>query len=237
MSEIANHGLQKVDTLTPDERDRVEILFMHGPPGLLSVGMTPMEVHAFLQRPGVMQVMLALTSEFRQRDDALARQQFMSRRAISRLIPVAISVLRRSLAGEVYARDVSGNVIRDQTGDFVVEVPAPTSNMLTSAQDVLDRMGVVVDKKISIVGEVDLREIMATQVGDAPVASVEYDAGDLTEEQKALSREKRRNVVERLFPTIHSYMEQEKKRERAVGKRRVVQKRQNDKRKVKASGK
>ena len=79
--------------LSSEDRLCVERLFAFGPAGLLESGMLPDLAVAFVARPDVRAYLEELILEFKSQEDHLARQKFMARRDISRLIPLAIRVL------------------------------------------------------------------------------------------------------------------------------------------------
>ena len=97
--------------------------------------------------------------------------------------------------------------MRDAFGDYIVQHAEPTRLMVTAAKDALDRVGVVPDAQ-PLRLELDARKVLNQTVH--PV-TVSYPEGTVTEEQKAMSRERRRNLMGMLAPVIVQAKQDEKK--------------------------
>ena len=197
--------------LNSEERNTIELAFMRGPGVLLELGWNRDQIISFFERPDVKFEVAALTHEFSKKDHYAARLKFGLKRELSKLGQVATAILGTALAGPIYMRDKAGNVITDAKGHPVLREVGPTRNQLVAATEILDRVGVASEGKGGPVGDRSGMEInfnfgqderMKVQIADDP--------SHTTREEKALSRERCRNVIAVLaqkLPTIKARAE------------------------------
>jgi hypothetical protein len=197
--------------LTKEEQQNVLVLFMHGWSGLFESGLSFEEVKAFTSRVEVHEYLELLNNEFKTHDDVLARQKFIMQRLLGRMTTQALHVIRQSLEGPTYARGGPHNaVLYDAEGNYVVKEAAPTNNQLRAAHDLLDRLGVNIEQPMPSKNELNVTQIInnhATPAGHLGGSVAYDDGGNLTEAQRALSREKRRNLLDGLRKHVPAQVE------------------------------
>jgi hypothetical protein len=185
--------------LTDDERARVESLFMHGAAALIESGMSPDQCAEFIRREDVTAAMDELGREYKDRDAHDARRVFLTKRSLSRLLPAAVSVLREALRGPSYVR-VAGRVVVDSHNNPIMSDPPVHSAQMDAARDILNRMGVSIQAKDRVtMPDVNIQMLLSQSVN---AATLGYAKDDVNEDQKALSRERRRTMVMRLLPKL-----------------------------------
>lgn len=217
-------------TITAQERQLVHDTFSQGPSALLDAGYTQESLLSFLGRADVLAEIALLNQELQHQSEIDARSKFLTRRTVARMGPGALAVMARALAGPVYLRDPkTGAILQDGNGKKLIAEAAPTGVQMRAAETVLDQIGVTRDKTLPFVdpqGGFDPRKLLgsADEVVDA-----DFDIKGLTEEQKALSREKVRNVIETLCPRIdeareNMKQEQDEEAKRVTARRKPVKK-------------
>lgn len=182
-------------SITPVERRLIHRAFSYGPSALLDAGLSPEEIETFLDRPAVKAEIALLESEYKNRDAIQSLSRFMAQRSLLRSAPDAVDILRRAVAGTLYARDEHGRVLRDENGNPVEMDSSTFRNTLHAAEQVLDRIGVA-DKTKD--GNVDVDINMLFQKIEESKVEVRLNPDYESPEEKGLSREKIRNAIELL---------------------------------------
>ena len=179
----------------------VEALFVQGPAALLEAGMTRDEAVAFYRSPPVALAMMELDREYTHHTTLHAHAKFAAERGLHRLLPDAVEVYAQAVQGPVYARDAEGHVLNDDNGYAVFATPEPTPVQVRAARTILDGCGVADPKVIAAsAGEANMKLLFAGTEEETVV--VESDPSLVTEEQRALSRERVRNVILSLIPEL-----------------------------------
>lgn len=182
--------------LTEADRQLLQRAFAHGPAALVEEGFSAADAAAFLARPDVQQAWAAFQREYDKQEVIFGHTKFVLRRQLTRLGPGATAILATALAGPRYARNAQGTILTDAKGHPILEEPEPTFGQLHAAKEVLDRLEVVNRTKdegartnINILFQQDRTEQRTALVVDPALES---------EEQRALSRERVRNIIEAL---------------------------------------
>jgi len=197
--------------------DRLDVLlanrvFAEGPSALLDAGLTNKQQADFLARTDIQAFLRQQTEELKENDALLARTRFAALRALQRMAPTAVQIMADAMNGTVYEKNKDGTV-KLQTivrGDGVhkivpvVKTYAPSHNQIVAAQDVLDRLGVhdkaEVDKGAGIKVNVLFNHVVTNN-------TLTYAPELKTEEEKRLSRERMRTVLQKLLPKIDGIKE------------------------------
>ena len=186
---------KREDSLSDEDRDLAHELFARGPGALRDSGWTDEQINNFLQRPEVQKEVNLLFHEYESREAMEARVVFNIRRRLRKSAHKAISVLDKSLDGPTYKRDLKGHVEYDEKGRPLEKEPEPTRTQFNAAQEVLDRLGVVVPEGVSI----NLDDIFDTApMKEVPDELTQYE----DEEERAASYERLRTAMEELAPHI-----------------------------------
>jgi hypothetical protein len=187
-------------TLTKAERDILQRAFQFGPAVLFEEGWTIAKVTDFIGRLDVKAEWDLLQSEYNNQDPLMARTRFFAKRKLTRLAPDALSILERTLAGPVYARDRSGNILKDATGKPIIRQCPPECSQREAASEVLDRLGVgtpgAIEKGI-MDRAADVNVNLLFRKGTEVEVTVQQDQS-VSEEERALSRERVRTAIELL---------------------------------------
>jgi hypothetical protein len=182
--------------LNSDERNTIELAFMRGPGALLERGWNHDQIASFFDRPDVKLEIEALTHEFAKRDIYAGRLKFGLKRELARFGQGATAMLGAALAGPIYMRDNEGNIITDAKGHPVTREVGPTRNQIVAATEILDRIGIPPEGKSGPGGERGNVEVNLTFGQDERMKlKIEDDPVHTTKEEKALSRERCRNVI------------------------------------------
>lgn len=185
--------------LTAEDRHLLNLVFMHGLSALVERGMSAAQVQAFVTRPEVMNGLMDHVGEFANREQMLTRTRFWLLRQVTRLGAAAVDTLRQSLDGPEYDRDESGIVKIDSRGLPMIRGVPPTTQQLTTAIDLLNRLGVKVDDK-SEVGDITSASILGEQ--ERKKVELASDPSHNKEEQRALAREKARVAIQQLTQVL-----------------------------------
>lgn len=197
----------------------IERLVIGGPEALVEIGLSLTQVKDFMERPEVKAKLESINTEFNHQDVVTSLTKFATRRKLARMIPDSLDVLRNALAGPVYAQeevvDTAGNeftVVRhDIQGNPIIRIPEPTRNQLKAAAEVLDRTGVVSVNKNERLPSMNINLLLKQeQISDI---QIEMDPELTTSEQQSLSREKVRNVIEKLSKGLNKVVTGEKVKE------------------------
>jgi hypothetical protein len=185
------------------EADLARLAFMRGPAALLDAGYTAEAIQDFIARPAVRDLMAALASEYKNEEILFGRARFMAKRDMLPAIPDAVRVLRAAIVGPTYARDPQGGIVRDSRGRPVI-LNAIDDQQLVAANQLLDRVGVG-DKKSVSSQDVNVNVLFtgASEARDMVAKSGE----NMTHEQRVISRERMRAVVEALAPHLMALRE------------------------------
>ena len=200
--------------LTTEERNHIEVAFMRGPAALLEEGWNPDMIQQFFDRADVRIEVEELIKEFRGKDAHEARLKYGLKRQLSRLGQGATAILGAALAGPIYARDQESNIIMDAKGHPVLREIGPTRNQLVAATEILDRVGVAPANRLTqgVGGSTGQIQINLTVGGDERLKiDIADDPTHTTVEEKALSRERCRNVIEVLSKKLPKFRETARK--------------------------
>lgn len=182
--------------LSTDERNNIELAFMRGPGALLELGWNRDQIESFFERSDVKFEIEALTHEFAKREDYAARLKFGLKRDLARVSQGAAAMLGAALAGPLYSRDKNGLVITDAKGHPVIRETGPTRTQIVAATEILDRVGVTSEGKGGPGGERRGVEVNLNFGQDARAKiTIDDDPKHTTKEERALSRERCRNVI------------------------------------------
>lgn len=181
--------------LTEADRQLLQRIFAFGPAALVEEGYDAKQAQDFLARSDVQEAWAALQREFDKQEVVFGHTRFTLRRQLSRLGPGATAILAAALAGPQYARSKDGTLLTDAKGHPIVVDPEPTFGQLHAAEDVLDRLDVAGKTKDD--GARTNINILFQQEREARV-TLPVDPTLETEEQRALQRERVRNVIETL---------------------------------------
>lgn len=187
--------------LTEAERNLVKRVFALGPGTLLDEGYTPDTASVFLSRIEVNQFLTLLLRESQVSDVTASRTKFLGRRELSPLLNPSVATIARALMGPVYVRAPDGSLIRDAKGRYLVTDPGPTAMQLSAATDVLDRLNVRPESKVVFSIEADATLPVLPAVASESTALESHNFG-VTEEERSLSRERIRNVLSALAPSV-----------------------------------
>jgi hypothetical protein len=182
--------------LTDQEVNLVRRAFAQGPAILLDEGFSVESATAFINRPDVKEAMGLLSRELGVADVTASRIKFLAKRSLAALVNPSVATLARALLGPSYARTPEGHILRDAKGRVVLTDPGPTDVQVSAASQILDRLNVTADPKLAIVmsgGDVVSR-LLPSPVS-AKATALEADGLGNTEEERALSRERIRNVM------------------------------------------
>jgi hypothetical protein len=195
-------------SMTEQDKQLVRDAFAHSPTFLIDNGMTREQAAAFLTRPDVVAMLKGLELEMEQQEGLYGRQRFMTKRSLSRLTTKAVKVLEAALADPVYTRDpATGKILFDvKTGVPFRDEPGPDPVQIGVAQDVLDRMGMSGKKNDEFNENAGMTVNVLFDQAIAPV-KLSYDEKDSAPEQQAQSRERRRNALARVLPTLVATIE------------------------------
>jgi hypothetical protein len=182
-----------VKQLSPEEKELVHEVFARGPTVLIELGYSPAQVREFMHRSEVDEEIKLLEIEMENLDSLMARTKFATYRQLMALRPRAVEILAQSLDGPVYQRDSeTGAILYNEKNQPLVEDLPPTASQTTSAESVLDRVGVHrLQKHEPLPPSVNLNVLFGVEVKK----ELELDPELQTEEQRALARERIRNVI------------------------------------------
>jgi hypothetical protein len=185
--------------LTDQERSLVRRMFAQGPSVLLEEGYTADTVKGFMARDDVKAELEVLQIEFNNQEALFGRSKFASKRQLTKLSPGAVAILGQALAGPTYARSNDGAVLNDAKGNPILMQPEPTAIQLRAAETILDRIGVEGDMKVDRAQDVNLRILFHPDT--TKKVKIEQDEA-LSEEERALARERIRNAIEKIIPKL-----------------------------------
>lgn len=189
--------------LTEQESLLVRRLFAQGPSALFEEGFTTAQLDEFMSRAEVKRELHLLEQELKHKDILEQRSRFLTRRTMSRLTGGAVAVLGRAMQGPVYVRDNEGNILRDNEGRLRIAEAGIDRTQLDAAKTVLDTLGIG-DPKVVTLQDVNVTAILRQHVdAEAKAAAVlDQDPALVKEEQRVLSRERLRNVIQKLLPDL-----------------------------------
>lgn len=201
---------------------------------LVQAGYSADQVRAFFDREDVQLEMAAMDREFKHASTFNARTQYATRKSLAQLSPGAVGLLARAMAGPVYARGPSNEILRDARGFPIIREAELSPMQLRAAEIVVDAVGGKDAKMDGYRGDVQINVLLAnTKQG----VEIEHDVSATTPEQKALSRERMRNAIDRLMLKLPAVQERVQKalaspstidvsatKPRVVKKRKVVSK-------------
>lgn len=179
--------------LTPDDRSLVQRIFAQGPAALAEAGYDGDEATIFLQRMDVVGEWAVLTREHDNQEVLFGHTKFVLKRQLSRLGPGATAILAQALAGPEYMRDEEGGIVTDAIGRAIMLRPEVTPVQLAAAKDVLERLEVSGRIRDDVTGKLNIKVLFEKDRGDA---TIEIDPALKSEEQRAFSRERTRNMIE-----------------------------------------
>lgn len=182
--------------LTDQERKLLQTAWSAGPSVLLNAGYTSSQIHAFFDRDDVQLEMSALDREFKHGAAFDARTRYATRKQLSQLSPGAVGLLAKAMAGPQFVRDPEGRIMRDARGYPILREAEISPAQLRAAEIVVDAVGGKDSKGTDYRGDVEINVLLTA--GEKTV-TIEHDAALKTPEQLALSRERMRNVLDRLL--------------------------------------
>ncbi|KKL87581.1 hypothetical protein LCGC14_1933270 [marine sediment metagenome] len=184
--------------LSSDERNTIELVFMRGPAALLERNWTLEQIYEFFDRLDVKAEMELLAQEFKHQEAYHSRIKFGIKRQLARLAPGATAILGAALAGPLYSRDSEGRIQMDVKGQPILAEAGPTVSQVRAATEILDRIGVGEERQggldRGVAPDVNVNVILHRD--EKMRYKVETDPNYTTEEERALSRERMRNVIE-----------------------------------------
>lgn len=190
--------------LTDEETNLVRRIFAQGPGILLDAGYTLETAPKFMERPDVKATLELLSREMAVSDVTASRTKFLGRRALAPLLNPAVATVARALLGPTYARDKNGVVLRDTKGNFQVTDPGPNGTQISAATDVLDRMNITPESKVAMLldgGDMVMRVLPVVSSSRTLLENPQLGA---TEEERALARERIRNTIMSLLPSVRT---------------------------------
>lgn len=195
--------------LTAEEQTLCRELFCQGPTVLFEQGFTPEQAMEFLKRDDVIQHLQVLERDYKNSAEYETRTRTTAKRALGKLSAGAVAILGHSLAGPQYMRNPDGSIKTDAKGKPLVQRPAPTDQQVRTAQSILGKMGVG-DQRVTAAdlltvqaGEINIQVILQQAHEESkPAVALKQDPDLLTEEERALSRERIRNAIEKMMPKL-----------------------------------
>jgi hypothetical protein len=189
--------------LTEQESLLVKRLFAQGPSALFEEGYEDSQVEAFMAREEVRRELRLLEQELKHKDVLEQRSRFITRRNLQRLTGGAVAILGRALQGPVYLRDEEGAIRRDAKGHPLLAEDAIHPSQMVAARTIIDTLGVGEAKPVTL-QDINVTALIQQQLNaeTKAMAVLDHDASLVKEEQRVLSRERMRNVIERMMPKI-----------------------------------
>ena len=181
--------------LNASERHLVHTAFGQGPTALTEAGMEAQAVSDFLQRDDVQAELRLLTKEFEHQDSIDALIKFSAKRELRGMKGIATNVIRQALIGPEYLT-LNGEVQRDEMGKPILICAEPSQGQRQTAMNVLDRLNVLPNPNATATANVDVT-VLFNQNEESTV-EIKTDNTHTTEEQRSLSRERVRNIIETL---------------------------------------
>lgn len=188
--------------LNDNERKLLQTAWNSGPSALLLAGYTPAQISEFLKREDVQLELTALDREFKHASAFDARVRYSARKSLAQLSPGAVGLLARAMGGPVYARGPVGEILRDARGFPILKEAELTSTQLRAAEIVIDAVGGRDPRGADYRGEVQINVLLSPT---EKAVTIEHDAAATSPEQKALSRERMRNAIDRLMLQLPKY--------------------------------
>jgi hypothetical protein len=189
--------------LTEQESLLVKRLFSQGPAALFEDGYDDAQAEAFMTREEVRRELRLLEQELKHKDVLEQRSRFMTRRNMQRLTGGAVAILGRALQGPVYMRDDEGAILRDAKGKPRIAEASIEPTQLAAAQTIIDTLGVGDAKPVTL-QDVNVTALIHQQLTaqSKAMAVIDHDPSLEKEEQRVLSRERMRNVINKLMPMV-----------------------------------
>lgn len=185
--------------LTEAERKLLQTAWSAGPSVLLNAGYTAEQIRLFFERDDVQSDLVAMDREFKHAADFDARTRYTTRKQLSQLSPGAVGLLAKAMRGPLYVVDEQGNVMRDARGFPIIREAELTPAQLRAAQIVVDAVGGSDQKASDYRGDLQINVLLST---GQRVVTLDHGDKDMTPEQKAISRERIRNAIDRLLPRM-----------------------------------
>ena len=134
-SDVRGDPRQRLTALTNDEKQYCHGLVVRGVQYLhVELGWQMNELRRFLARSDVISHIEYLQQQYGDRTGIQERQQFLATRRLHEMVPAALSVLARALAGNIMGTD--------ETGAPVVKSYAPARGQFDAAVEILDRANI-----------------------------------------------------------------------------------------------
>lgn len=181
--------------LTDSERKLLRAAWTTGPSVLADAGYSVDQIRGFFDREDVLLEMEALDREFKHAAAFDARTKYQTRKGLAQLAPGAVGMLARAMAGPKYARGVQGEILRDARGYPIIQEAEPTGAQLRAAEIVVEAVGGKDGKNEGHRGDIQIGVLIAS----TDKVTIQHDESATTPEQQALSRERMRNVIDRLM--------------------------------------
>lgn len=189
--------------LNDQERSLVQRVWSQGVAPLYEEGFDADAIRVFLHRHDVQAEMQLLDQEHKHLKTIEARRRYITTRNMAKLSDGATAVIARAMAGPRYVRNPeTGQILNDANGNPIVEQAEMTPMQMRAAEAVLDALGVGDHRKGNEPVHVEALQlnVMVETTEEAP--DIEYDPDAVSEDQRALSRERVRNAILQLMPGI-----------------------------------
>lgn len=157
------------------------------------------ESKEFIDRDDVRAALSLLTREFHNQEEIFARTRFAVKREMARSGLDAVRVLREALTGPTYAHAEDGGLLLIDGKPVLMGVGADKTQ-ISAAKEILNRLGVQSDLEIDRSTEANVKLLF--ERADSVEIEIENDPLHESEEQRALSRERVRNVILRLIDKV-----------------------------------
>lgn len=190
------------------ERDLVQRAFYRGPSALIQAGMSVDEIQHFLHRAEIQSEFQLLQNEFDHRGAFEIRQNFHARQRLAGRLDDAIDVVEDALNDPVYLRDPEdGSIIEKEVKKGVwrpaVLTPGPDPQQVWAAEQILDRLGIHPRYKQEEGRGVDVNvTVLISKAAEQATTELLEDPSAKTDVEKSISRERVRNVMERLAGSV-----------------------------------
>ncbi len=211
--------------LLDDEKNLILEYFTSGPAIFAEVGYSDEQRVNFLQRPDVVAALSLLRQEHEASLVLDSRLQFVGKRSLSRLLQPAVAVMTQALIGPEYHTDKDGKIVNDPQGNPLLVNPELTRTQFNAAQDVMNRLGVSHSDRFRPIMTANAKADTLFKERDSDdVALVESGERNQTTEERSLSHERVRNLIELLSSRVVDASANGRKPAKKKAKRKVCKK-------------
>jgi len=189
---------QRRKKLSDVDREIIRQFCTVGVSALYDEGMTAQQIVTFMLRVEVQEQIAVFMSDYNSQDALIALTRFSVMRNLSRMSLDAVDILKQSIDGPTYEYKINADgeeelVLSLANGKPRLASAEPTRKQIQAARDVLDRLGVVKPMKTEGMTHANVGGLLEDQQMPVEVLS---DKTHVTEEQRALARERIRNVIQ-----------------------------------------